>query len=388
MAELAILKELKDLIPPLSEEERKNLENSIQEEGCRDALIAWKKSDSEHILIDGHNRYEICQRNEIQYDVKYKEFKSIEAVKTWMILNQLSRRNITDTNKNYLIGLMYKQIKSDAINSKIRNLKNLEKGDEKEEVDTPNAEQIAKENGISDRTVRNTQKLVEGIEIVLDVTDDEEKDDVKKKILSEKVSIPQKTLQQIATIDNPEEQKKIAKEVTEAVKSEDKNKLNDIKGKIANASKGKRESGDIGGLTTDTTAKLFNEQDEKRKSIKKQDDYAYYEPKTQEENDLQSIRNILIEKINTTTLSVHLQIVFKVLCVKPESNEKMERKDYGLYRGASKDLDKYLPEALELNPKALESIKKEMEKYPFVQKYDSPEYLNFDFDEKMKKHTS
>ena len=40
---LTILKEIKDYILPLSEEELFNLEKSILLEGCRDPLIAWQK---------------------------------------------------------------------------------------------------------------------------------------------------------------------------------------------------------------------------------------------------------------------------------------------------------------------------------------------------------
>jgi hypothetical protein len=40
---LTILKEIKDYILPLSDEEFFNLEKSILLEGCRDPLIAWQK---------------------------------------------------------------------------------------------------------------------------------------------------------------------------------------------------------------------------------------------------------------------------------------------------------------------------------------------------------
>jgi hypothetical protein len=43
------------LIPPLSAEEKAQLEENIKVEGCRDTLITWQG-----ILLDGHNRFEIC----------------------------------------------------------------------------------------------------------------------------------------------------------------------------------------------------------------------------------------------------------------------------------------------------------------------------------------
>ena len=47
--------ELRALIPPLSSEERSQLEVNLVAEGCRDPLVVWK---GHHILLDGHNRYE------------------------------------------------------------------------------------------------------------------------------------------------------------------------------------------------------------------------------------------------------------------------------------------------------------------------------------------
>ena len=53
---LKIDPEFKDLIPPLSSDEYEQLENNILYDGCREPLIAWND-----ILVDGHNRYDICQ---------------------------------------------------------------------------------------------------------------------------------------------------------------------------------------------------------------------------------------------------------------------------------------------------------------------------------------
>jgi DNA-binding transcriptional regulator/RsmH inhibitor MraZ len=60
---LRIDPEFKSLIPPLATEEYAGLEESILAEGCRDALILW-----DGILIDGHNRYEICTRHNIPFE--------------------------------------------------------------------------------------------------------------------------------------------------------------------------------------------------------------------------------------------------------------------------------------------------------------------------------
>ena len=58
-------------------------------EGCRDALVLWGD-----ILIDGHNRYELCSKHNIPYKTVQREFKSRDDVIEWIILNQFGRRNL------------------------------------------------------------------------------------------------------------------------------------------------------------------------------------------------------------------------------------------------------------------------------------------------------
>lgn len=88
-SELMIDAEFKALIPPLSDEELAGLEASLLAEGCRDSLIAWNG-----ILIDGHNRREICNKHDLPYEVVDREFKDRDAAKVWIIRNQFARRNL------------------------------------------------------------------------------------------------------------------------------------------------------------------------------------------------------------------------------------------------------------------------------------------------------
>ena len=88
---LKVNDELKALIPPLTDKEYQTLEQNIINEGCRDALIVWND-----VIVDGHNRFEICQKHGIQYNVQDYEFNSLDDVKVWMIKNQDGRRNLTD----------------------------------------------------------------------------------------------------------------------------------------------------------------------------------------------------------------------------------------------------------------------------------------------------
>lgn len=104
---LIIDPEFSSLIPPLTDEEFAGLEKSIKEEGCRDALVVWD-NDGKKILVDGHNRYRICQKHGIQFRTVEKEFESRSKVKAWMAITQLGRRNLSAYDRTTL-ALVYEQ---------------------------------------------------------------------------------------------------------------------------------------------------------------------------------------------------------------------------------------------------------------------------------------
>ena len=87
----------RELIPPLTAEEYKQLEENILAEGCRDALVVWG-----NIIVDGHNRHEICTMHGVEFETKQKEFESEEDVKVWIIYNQFGRRNLTPYQRGLL----------------------------------------------------------------------------------------------------------------------------------------------------------------------------------------------------------------------------------------------------------------------------------------------
>ncbi|MYN19464.1 hypothetical protein GTP81_22225 [Rugamonas sp. FT107W] len=89
---------LRGYIEPLTEAEYAALERSILVEGCRDALVLW-----EDVLVDGHNRYQICQQHGIPFKVtENTSFRNLDDVKLWMIDNNLGRRSISDFQRGVL----------------------------------------------------------------------------------------------------------------------------------------------------------------------------------------------------------------------------------------------------------------------------------------------
>lgn len=56
--------EFKHLIRPLRQREYTQLEQNILSDGCRDPIVVWND-----VIVDGHNRYEICMRYDIPFGI-------------------------------------------------------------------------------------------------------------------------------------------------------------------------------------------------------------------------------------------------------------------------------------------------------------------------------
>jgi hypothetical protein len=95
---ITIDKEFRNLIEPLTDDERSQLEANILDEGCRDPLVVWVEAD-DVILLDGHNRYKICTDNDIEFDTIEKHFSDRSEAIIWMIDNQFGRRNLNTAQK-------------------------------------------------------------------------------------------------------------------------------------------------------------------------------------------------------------------------------------------------------------------------------------------------
>jgi len=94
---IQVKEEFKNLIPALSAEEYAQLEANILEEGIREPIITWNG-----FIIDGHNRFSIAQRFDVEYRTTSKHFANEESVKEWMILNQFGRRNLSNYQRSVL----------------------------------------------------------------------------------------------------------------------------------------------------------------------------------------------------------------------------------------------------------------------------------------------
>jgi hypothetical protein len=104
---ITINQDLRAYIDPLTEDEYAALERSLLAEGCRDALVLWGD-----LLVDGHNRYGICQKHGIAFNtLQNQTFQSMDDVHLWMIDNHLGRRSVSDFQRGVL-ALRKKEIVS------------------------------------------------------------------------------------------------------------------------------------------------------------------------------------------------------------------------------------------------------------------------------------
>lgn len=165
--ELRIDPEFEGKIPPLSDEELKQLEANILADGIViNPIIVWNG-----VIVDGHNRFHIIRKHpHISYTTHEREFADRYEAIAWICKNQLGRRNLTPEQRKYLIGKQYEaekqrqgtnnqyvQAKSES--SQIGNFHSSEK----------TCDRIAAENGISKNSVLRAEAFSKAVDIAEEV---------------------------------------------------------------------------------------------------------------------------------------------------------------------------------------------------------------------------
>ena len=77
----------------------------MQMEGCKQGALTVANILGEHILIDGHHTYDICQAQGLKLtEPVVINFPNRDEAKTWIRQNQLARRNLTEEQRTYFLG--------------------------------------------------------------------------------------------------------------------------------------------------------------------------------------------------------------------------------------------------------------------------------------------
>jgi len=169
-----------DFIESPTAEEFKQLEENLLKEGCRDALILT----TDWFLVDGHNRFKICQKHGLNFRVRLQEFSSDEEVHNFMIDQQLGRRNLNDQQIRYLQGMKYNMSKSHH-------------GGYFKKKEGDVAIRLSKELGSSPATLRRNEKFYLGMDVI-----DQHNPQLKKKILKKEIKASARDIERLPKLKN------------------------------------------------------------------------------------------------------------------------------------------------------------------------------------------
>ncbi len=179
---LVVDQEFKDLIPPLSAEEFKQLRENIVEDGeVREPIVTWNG-----VILDGHNRWAIIQENpNIPFKTTEMIFFSRSEAKAWMIRNQLGRRNLPNYERARL-ALQLKPLLAEEAKKRQGEYhgnqhdglsqKSVEVQEQRKPIDVQ--KELAKIAGVSHDTIHK-----------VDVIEQKAPDEVKEKLRKGEVSV-------------------------------------------------------------------------------------------------------------------------------------------------------------------------------------------------------
>ena len=190
---LTIDPEFASKIPPLREEEMKQLEENILADGVViNPLIVWNG-----VIVDGHNRHHILQKHpEIQFTTYEKQFPDRYAAISWICKNQLGRRNLTPQQFKYLIGQQYDAEKL-AERFRGNQYTSVERSGCGQNVHNQNpertAEKIARENNLNEKYVRRAGHFAQGVDAA-----EEAVPGIKQEILTGSIKPTEKAVAAIA----------------------------------------------------------------------------------------------------------------------------------------------------------------------------------------------
>ena len=85
-----VLPEMAQLLPPLTGEQLAALETDLLANGCYSPIVV----NEDMVVIDGHNRLELCEKHSIPYKMAVFSFADMLEAKQWALDTQKGRRNL------------------------------------------------------------------------------------------------------------------------------------------------------------------------------------------------------------------------------------------------------------------------------------------------------
>ena len=208
MINLKIDPEFQSQIPPLTDDEFKQLEENILKEGkLISPLIVWNNT-----LVDGHNRYAILQKHpEIYFSTMPLRFENREEAVAWICRNQLGRRNLSPEQKRYLLGKQYEAEKKAAKifrgNQYTLAKKSGGAHDDNHHSGKKTCDRIAEENGVSRASVLRASHYTRGIDIA-----DNLSPGIKQKVFSGEVKFTNEEMSKLV-LSSPDKRQDVFAEI-------------------------------------------------------------------------------------------------------------------------------------------------------------------------------
>jgi len=201
--------EFQNKIPPLTEDEYKQLEQNIIDAGeVYEPIITWNGT-----IVDGHNRYKIIQTHPgLIWKTKEINFPDKWAAFDWMYKNQLGRRNLTEEQRTYLLGKLYEARKHAVSNEEGRNQYSKEVSPQIGNQPNRVSEQIAKEQNIGKNTVLRAEKFSQGVDAIREVSSE-----TADSILRGETKVTKQDVSMVAKAE-PEERKRMVQQIEKGEK--------------------------------------------------------------------------------------------------------------------------------------------------------------------------
>jgi hypothetical protein len=156
---VTIDEEFQKLIPPLTDDEYRQLEENCIKEGIREAILVWDRGD-DLVIVDGHNRYKIAREHNLKWNHKVMNFESREDAKIWIVKNQLGRRNLLPQVRA-LLALKVEPLIAEKAKERQKGGQGgvllSQKSDEAKEISTK--KELAKIAGVSHDTIHKIKKI-------------------------------------------------------------------------------------------------------------------------------------------------------------------------------------------------------------------------------------
>jgi hypothetical protein len=170
------------LIPLQSRGEYLALDQSIQDEGCRDPLLVWK---GHNVILDGHTRRELCIKQKQQVKVREVELPDEKTAVEYVLQIQRQRRNLTREAMSYFRGAEYNAVKQSHGGSR----RGRKPRDHSEPLKRT-AGQLAEKYGVAEMTIKRDGVFAKVINKIVEEYGDP---DVKRKLLGADVKLTQGT---------------------------------------------------------------------------------------------------------------------------------------------------------------------------------------------------